>query len=280
MWPEDRRAAITISFDNLGEAAEIELGLRSSEDGLGGHYSVQTALPIVLAELAAAQLPATFFVEGLNAAVYPQALHSIVEAGHEVAYHGFRHEEWSRLAPAEEADNLARGVAAFAEIGIAPVGFRPPGGLLSPVSVQLLADHGMTYCSPAGVGAGPTADGFVMLPFGWRAVDAYHVLPGFSALRAHLDGSETAQGIDGVRTGLRAAIADALRTGDHRCLVLHNWMIEAERDLLAEIFADLRARAGGGELWVACGDEVARWIHDRGGGTEPRLDTTSWTAPS
>ena len=70
-WPDGRRAAVSLTFDNLGEAAEIELGLRGADEPRGGHWSVVCALPVVLEELAGVELPATFFVEGINAEIYP-----------------------------------------------------------------------------------------------------------------------------------------------------------------------------------------------------------------
>ena len=66
-WPEGRAAAVSLTFDNLGEAAEIELGLRRPDEPRGGHWSVVSALPVVLEELAGAGLAATFFVEGKQA---------------------------------------------------------------------------------------------------------------------------------------------------------------------------------------------------------------------
>ena len=51
-WPDGRRAAVSLTFDNLGEAAEIQLGLRRADDQRGGHWSVVVRLPIVLEELA------------------------------------------------------------------------------------------------------------------------------------------------------------------------------------------------------------------------------------
>jgi hypothetical protein len=47
-WPGDARAAVSLTFDNLGEAAEIELGLRGADEPRGGHWSVVSALPVVL----------------------------------------------------------------------------------------------------------------------------------------------------------------------------------------------------------------------------------------
>jgi peptidoglycan/xylan/chitin deacetylase (PgdA/CDA1 family) len=279
VWPDGRRAGVSITFDNLGEAAELELGIEVSEP-LGGHYSVTGALPIVLEELANAGLHATFFVEGLNAKVYPAALTQIAAAGHEIAYHAWRHEDWSRLDPGEERDNLARGLEAMRAIGLAPAGFRPPGGLVNDGTLALLLEHGFEYCSPAGAEAG--IDGVIVLPFAWQAVDAYHVLPPFAALRRHFSGSEDAGGPEAVRYSLLAAIETAVAVRGHASLVLHTWLIEAEREVVHEILARVSTGVADGELWAARCDETARWIaaHPVDFADPPRLDRTSWMEPA
>src|SRR5580704_5175767 len=137
-WPDGARAAISITLDNLGEAAELELGLRDASAPLGDHYSVTIALPIVLALLADAGLQATFFIEGINAEVYPDALRAVLEADHELAYHAWCHEDWSTLSAAAEVANLDRGLAALREIGVEIQGLRPPGGRLNAGSCELL----------------------------------------------------------------------------------------------------------------------------------------------
>jgi peptidoglycan/xylan/chitin deacetylase (PgdA/CDA1 family) len=278
-WPEGRRAAVSVTFDNLGEAAEIELGIRP-EEPLGGHYSVTNCLPVVLELLADARLQATFFVEGLNAEVYPEALKRISDAGHEVAYHAWRHEDWSSLAPGQERENLARGVAAMRALGLEPAGFRPPGGLLKEGTLTLLREIGFEYCSPAGERAG--VDTLVVLPFAWPAVDAYHVLPTFAAMRRHFGGSDEPGGPDGVRDSLLANIDAAIAEGGHASLVLHTWMIELELDAVREILARVRSGAEQGELWAGRGDEAARWIAANTGdfADSPRLDRTSWMEPA
>jgi peptidoglycan/xylan/chitin deacetylase (PgdA/CDA1 family) len=277
-WPDGRRAATSITFDNLGEAAELELGLRGAEQPLGAHHSVTTALPIVLDELAAADLAATFFVEGLNAELYPQALRDIAGAGHEIAYHAWRHEEWSRLTAVEEASNLARGLEALRALGIVATGFRPPGGLIGEHTPALLRERRLSYCSPAGSGVG--IDTVVMLPFAWPAVDAYHVLPPFAALRRQISGSEQAGGPDAVRDALLAAVEQAIATGTHAALVMHTWMIELERDAVRDVLARVAAGVARGELWAARCDAVAYWIaaHETEFRDPPRLDRTSWLA--
>ncbi len=282
-WPGAARAAVSITVDNLGEAAEIELGLRDAAAPLGGHYSVTTALPIVLGELADAQLSATFFVEGINAEGYPEALHAIVEAGHEVAFHAWCHEDWSALDADAEAANLDRGLAAFQAVGIEIAGMRPPGGRLTPRSPKLFASRGLRYCSPAGSTAGLVDDdgGVAVIPFAWPAVDAFHVLPGFGALRKHVFGREEPGGPDAVRASLLQAVEDALAGGGHTTLVLHNWAIELERDAVRDVLARIRRAVDDGTLWAAPCRDVAAWIADNVAsfGDSPILDDVSWTAP-
>lgn len=280
-WSDGARAAVSITVDNLGEAAEIELGIRDPDAPLGGHYSVTTALPIVLSALAEARLPATFFAEGINAAVYPDALRSIVGAGHELAYHAWCHEDWSALDTGAEAANLDRGLAAFRAIGLDVVGFRPPGGLLTPRTLDLLTERGMRHCSPAG-GAPGIDRGVAVIPFAWTAVDAFHVLPSFEALRAHVVGSGDPGGTDAIRAALLQSVLGALDSGGHTTLVLHNWAIEMELDVVREVLAHIRTAVDAGQLWAATCRDVAAWITDHAERftDPPALDHTSWMAPS
>jgi len=283
-WPGGARAAVSLTFDNLGEAAEIELGLRGADEPRGGHWSVERGLPAVLAELAAAGagagLPATFYVEGINAETYPDALRTIAGDGHEVGFHAWCHEEWGGLSAAQEAENLDRGLAALRGLGLDVTGFRPPGGLIGPATVELLAVRGVRHCSPAGRGTG-LDDGVALLPFAWPAVDVFHVLPQFAALRARASGSPEAGGPDAVRATLLAAIDDAITTNGHAVLVLHTWMAEAIRDQLRAVLARVAAGAAAGELWVAPCDAVAAWVagHPQDFAVPPALDRTSWSAP-
>jgi len=276
-WPEGARGAVSLTLDNLGEAAEQELGMPTPTRG---HYSVTTALPIVLADLAEAGVRATFFVEGVNAQTYPQALRSIVDAGHECAYHAWRHEDWGRLSEAAEQENLTLGLKAMRVCGLQPVGFRPPGGLLGERTLELLQAQGLDYCSPAGADAG--MDRVVLLPFEWRNVDAYHLLPQFAALRSYIDGSSEPGGPEQVAERLIAAVDDAVAGAGHATLVLHTWLIEAERDAVHAVLGHIQARLKHGDLWLARCDEVAHWIAQHPGSfTEAtRLDTTSWIEPS
>ena len=101
-----------------------------------------------------AGLAATFFVEGLNAELYPEACCGQIDAGgHEVAFHAWRHEQWGELSAAAQAENLARGLAAFERLGLrrrAVFARRAAGSARA--GSRSLREAGLRYCSPAGRG--------------------------------------------------------------------------------------------------------------------------------
>lgn len=258
-WPDGRRGALSVTFDNLGEAAEIQLG---ADPELGEHESVTRSLPLVLEALERHGVPATFFVEGLNAEVYPDALRQIGRAGHEVAYHAWCHEQWEELSPEEEAENLRRGAEAFRGLGLELRGFRPPGGQTSDRTLDLLADNGFAYVSPEGADAGPR-----VIPFRWPEVDAFHVLPVFEEQRRELLGDAEAGGVEAIREHLLGAVRRVADEGGQAVLVLHNGMFEMEDGVVHEVLGEARQRHDAGDLWLArCDQMAARMSENRTGG--------------
>ena len=102
-------AGTGLSFDNLGEVTALARDEWPAGAPVGEHWSVTEALPRLLALLDEVDLKATFFVEGLNAELYPDALRKLDTAGHEVAFHGWRHEPWGGLEPAQERGACSSG---------------------------------------------------------------------------------------------------------------------------------------------------------------------------
>ncbi len=250
-WPGGARAALSLTFDNLGEAAEIELGAIPPDAPLGDHPTATRVLPSLLGELGSRGLGCTFFVEGLNADVYPELLAEIDAAGHEVAYHAWRHEHWAGLSAAEQAQNLARGRAAFGALGLDMAGVRPPGGGLGPGGLGVLREAGMRYCSPAGAGAGEEG-GIALLPFRWRDVDASSLLPGLEAVREEVAGAAGPLDPGAFLAGLEAELERLATDGGYIAVVLHLAMLDwlgGER--LGALLDHAAAASTAGELWVA-----------------------------
>jgi peptidoglycan/xylan/chitin deacetylase (PgdA/CDA1 family) len=206
-------------------------------------------------------LRSTFFVEGLNAELYPEALLELANVGHELGYHGWRHEYWPDLSRSDEVRALERGVHKMQEIGVRLRGFRPPGGRLTRSSPGLLENLGFTHCSPAGIGTG-FLDSLAVLPFAWRQIDAYHYLPRFGGLRKTFTGSEEPLSPIRFRRTLSMALQSIARDGGHLTLLFHPFLEEQEDRfrIMREALEELRVLVEDHEVWCAPHRDVASWI--------------------
>jgi peptidoglycan/xylan/chitin deacetylase (PgdA/CDA1 family) len=95
-------------------------------------------------------LPATFFVPGFTANLYPDIIKEITERGHELANHGYYHENPTEFIgdPEKEREILRRGNDTLEKLsGSRPVGYRSPGWDLNPYTPELLLEEGMRYDS-------------------------------------------------------------------------------------------------------------------------------------
>jgi peptidoglycan/xylan/chitin deacetylase (PgdA/CDA1 family) len=277
-WPGGARGALSLSFDNLGEAAEIELGALAADAPLGEHFTATRVLPSLLGSLRERDLAATFFVEGLNVELYPEALESIAAAGHELGYHAWRHEQWGGLSATEQTANLARGVAAFDSLGLTLTGMRPPGGALGPGGLPVLREFGLRYCSPAGAGTG-AKDGIALLPFQWRHVDASCVLPPLAEVREQMTGSPDPIDAGAFLAYLEEEVERLSREGGFATMILHLFMLDwLGEDRLGALLDRLSKAATQARLWVVPCADVAEHVLANSEAFSDRtmLDETSW----
>jgi len=193
-WPDGQRAAAAFTFDVDAESAVL-WGSPGNADRMSvmSHqaYGPLVGVPRLLGLLDKHGIRSTFFVPGHTAHRYPTVVRDIAAAGHEVAHHGYLHEQPTGVSAAEEADNLDRGLRALEEVaGIRPVGYRAPMWDLSWRSPALLDERGFLYDSslmdadtPYALSVVPgSARSIVEIPIQWALDDweQYCYLPGVS----------------------------------------------------------------------------------------------------
>jgi peptidoglycan/xylan/chitin deacetylase (PgdA/CDA1 family) len=193
-WPQGKAAAAAFTFDVDAESAVLwnneTVGARMS---IMSHqaYGPLVGVPRILDMLDRHRIASTFFVPGHTAVRYPEAIRSIVAAGHEIAHHGYLHEQPTSLTLEEEIDVLDKGLVALAEVaGVRPTGYRAPMWDLSWRTPALLAERGFLYDSslmdadhPYELSITPGAsESLVELPIQWALDDweQYCFLPDVS----------------------------------------------------------------------------------------------------
>ncbi|MCX4398676.1 polysaccharide deacetylase family protein [Streptomyces sp. NBC_00257] len=256
-WPGGRQAAACVTFDHLGEAAELQMESWPAHIPVGSHHSVSTELPNLLEMLRDRPVRSTFYLEAWNIDTYPDAVLSIADAGHDVGWHGWLHEPWSRTDELALRTSLDRSVERYDRLGIRPVAARPPAGLLGDHSLTLLREYGFELASLAGDVHG-VQDGLALLPYPWTGVDGAYYIPGFTRLRKEESGDHPV-GPDILLRAHQRFLEETIEAGGFASYVFHVcWQdtpdkVAAIATLMDRLDADDR-------VWHAQSAEIARWM--------------------
>lgn len=151
-WPNSARCAVALSFEL--DAESVELGYRQNVPSACGSdvggFSPKFGVPRILELLDKYDVKGTFFVSGWDAEHYADSIKEITEAGHEIAAHGYLHENFSELTPEEEGKIFEKSHKVLADVaGRPPRGFRAAayGRPISPRTLSLCLDMGYIYDS-------------------------------------------------------------------------------------------------------------------------------------
>jgi peptidoglycan/xylan/chitin deacetylase (PgdA/CDA1 family) len=142
------RISCCLSFDFDAMSGLIG-GLKTNNPSMisRGEFAA-VGVPRVLRLLREHGIQATFFIPGHTVHAYPDLVDSIAADEHEVAHHGWGHENPSEFDVDGERRNLERGLEALQNtVGIRARGYRSPAWDLSPHTFQLLLDHEFVYDS-------------------------------------------------------------------------------------------------------------------------------------
>ena len=148
-WPNGARCAACVTFDMDADSIlhlEHEDGYRRVSAISMLRYGPEVAIPRILETYRKFGVRQTFFIPAWCIEQYPRAVEAIVEDGHEVAHHGFLHENPNQRPPEEERDWLRRGIEVIERhTGKRPRGWRAPLYNFSEASADLLIAEGFEY---------------------------------------------------------------------------------------------------------------------------------------
>jgi peptidoglycan-N-acetylglucosamine deacetylase len=100
--------------------------------------------PHLLSLLAAHDSPATFFVVGQRAAAYPELIQAVLDAGHTIGNHSFRHDSLVAFrGPKKIAEEILMAQRVLEDLGVTPMVFRPPVGITYPGLAKVLERLGL-----------------------------------------------------------------------------------------------------------------------------------------
>lgn len=136
---------LTFDFDAL--SSWLARGITSATPRSRGEFAA-VATRRLLSILRRRGLTSTWFVPAHTAVTYPNLCRQIVDEGHEVALHGYAHENVAVLERDRERDLLARSIDRLTDVvGERPRGFRAPSWDLSEHSVGLMVEQHLLYDS-------------------------------------------------------------------------------------------------------------------------------------
>ena len=176
-----------LSFAVDAETPILVEGRRYADNaGVMSHqaYGPLVGVPRILDLLQEYRLPATFFVPGVTAERYPDAVEQIHAAGHEIGHHSYAHFSPFDQDEAAERSDFERALEALARFGVEPKGFRCPSWEPTWRTPALVAEFGLAYDSSLMDAATPylletSAGEIVELPVHWSLDDweQYAYLP-------------------------------------------------------------------------------------------------------
>jgi len=140
---------LTVDFDAVSPWLHMGEFGSSPVNRSRGRFGAEVGAPRLLDLFDRHDVPATWFVPGHTIDSFPEPCRRVVEAGHEVAHHGWSHTQPSEYESREaERADLVRGIESIESLtGSAPDGYRSPSWDFSTHTVSLLDELDFEWSS-------------------------------------------------------------------------------------------------------------------------------------
>jgi peptidoglycan/xylan/chitin deacetylase (PgdA/CDA1 family) len=256
-WPNGARVAVCLSFDDDTEAPLLRDGTTSATALSASDFGAESGTARILKMLDQYQIPATFFVTGVDAMLHPEMLAAIQKSGrNEVGVHGWIHEFPPRLAEGEEERLLDKAIDYLTKAtGKRPVGYRAPSWAFSGVTLDLIRKKGFLYDSslqaldePYEVVSRGQPTGLVELSIDWTLTETPYL-----GQQGHMPSPELLYQL------YRDEFDGAYKEGTTFILTLHPYLSghRAPMKHLEEFVAYMKSKPG---VWFATCEQVARFV--------------------
>ena len=148
-WPGGARCCVFLQFHFDAESGWLSRDPATAQlPGVlsQGVYGATMGVPRILDLLRAERVPSSWYIPGWVAERHPGPARAIRDSGVEIGHHGYLHERAQPDDPAGEREAFARGLKALETIlDVRPLGYSAPGWDLTPITLDLVREHGMTY---------------------------------------------------------------------------------------------------------------------------------------
>ncbi|MBN9623715.1 MAG: polysaccharide deacetylase family protein [Actinobacteria bacterium] len=141
------RASVCLSLDFDATSAWLARGSSTVLSITRGEFGATTGAQRILDLCQRLGISSTWYVPGQTADQYPEVVAAVAAAGHEIANHGYLHEDYTKLTSEQVRTALRRGNDALQRVtGIRPTGLRTTGDFL-PEHFELFVEEGFRYSS-------------------------------------------------------------------------------------------------------------------------------------
>ncbi len=148
-WPEGKRCGVTIAWHVDGEAGPVGWDRQAARHVAAiseAAYGVTTALPRILALHRELSILGTFFVPAHVVELHPAMIEAILAEGHEIAHHGYMHENVFPMEGARQREVFEHASSILkAATGRDPSGWSAPAWGVNAETLEVIRDLGMLY---------------------------------------------------------------------------------------------------------------------------------------